>query len=329
MDLLVPALRYFHEVARAGSVAGAARRLHVAPSAVSRQVASLERDFGVALFERHSRGMSLSDAGVQLLAHVRASERAAEAVVEDVRSGRGRHARTVTVAATEGFTHRLLPDAMATHRDQHPGTRFRLVVTGAEEATRLAREGEVDLAVTYALGPPRGVRVEQSVATGLHAVVAAGREPAGRSSVGLRDLVRHPLALADESTTQRQLFDLCCEAEGVEVEPALVSTSLQALLGMARRGAAVALLSGLTLAAPGDAGQEFAGLVAVPVVHPLLAQRSAQVQTMSGRVLPATARAFTALASARLAAGAAAWGISPPGSGAAPPPDPSAVAEDP
>lgn len=57
------ALRYFVEVARTGSISDASARLHVAVSAISRQIARLESDLGVALFERRPRGMSLSEIG--------------------------------------------------------------------------------------------------------------------------------------------------------------------------------------------------------------------------------------------------------------------------
>ena len=50
------ALRYFHEVAQCGSLSEASARLHVAASAISRQIAALEARLGTPLFERHPRG---------------------------------------------------------------------------------------------------------------------------------------------------------------------------------------------------------------------------------------------------------------------------------
>src|SRR5258707_8848398 len=57
------ALRYFLETARLGSIRRAAEKLYVAPSAVSRQIALLERNFGAPLFERHVAGVRLTQAG--------------------------------------------------------------------------------------------------------------------------------------------------------------------------------------------------------------------------------------------------------------------------
>ena len=67
------ASRYFLEVVRTGSVTEAAHRLHVAPSAVSRQVAKLEESLGCNLFDRQARGMALTEAGQQLAGWVGAS----------------------------------------------------------------------------------------------------------------------------------------------------------------------------------------------------------------------------------------------------------------
>ena len=55
------ALRYFVEVARTGSISDASARLHVAVSAISRQIAKLENETGAPLFERRPRGMALSE----------------------------------------------------------------------------------------------------------------------------------------------------------------------------------------------------------------------------------------------------------------------------
>src|SRR3546814_4786340 len=64
-------LKYFVAVAQTGSLSAASRQLHVAVSAISRQIARLEEEAGAPLFERAPRGMALSEAGRLLLAHAR------------------------------------------------------------------------------------------------------------------------------------------------------------------------------------------------------------------------------------------------------------------
>ena len=96
------ALKYFLEVAQAGSLSGASERLHVAVSAISRQIAKLEEEAGAPLFERAARGMVLSPAGQLLLAHARRTMLEAESVLQEIAAARGMARNEIRVAAVEG-----------------------------------------------------------------------------------------------------------------------------------------------------------------------------------------------------------------------------------
>ncbi|EGD05660.1 LysR family transcriptional regulator, partial [Burkholderia sp. TJI49] len=78
------ALRYFVEVARTGSISDASARLHVAVSAISRQIAKLESELGAPLFERHSKGVQLTAFGEALLPHATLLQHEAEHAREEL-----------------------------------------------------------------------------------------------------------------------------------------------------------------------------------------------------------------------------------------------------
>lgn len=275
--LMLPVnLAYFLEVARAGSVTEAARALNVAPSAVSRQIAKLESGLGVALFVRHPRGMTTTGEGARLLAHARRAEAESAALVEELRTGRGAAARSVTVACAEGFAQRLVPEAVAGFREDHPEVGFRLDVVPRQEATRRVVEGIADVAVTYAMGPQADVRVECAVVVPVTAVVPLGHELAGRERVTLAELCGYPLGLASPGTSQRELFDIGVRLEGLSVRPALVCDSAAPQLAFVRAGGGIALVGDL-----GDLGDT--GCAHVRVDHPVFRQREAQVQTAAVR----------------------------------------------
>jgi DNA-binding transcriptional LysR family regulator len=298
MQLLPVNLAYFLEVARTGSVTEAAGALNVAPSAISRQVAKLESGIGVPLFARHPRGMTLTEAGSRLLAHARRTEAESTTLVEELRTGRGAEARSVAVACSEGFARRLVPRAIADLRRAHPDVAFRVDVVGRQEATRRVVEGLADVAVTYTMGPQHDVRVECAVVVPVAAIVPLGHELAGRDRIGLADVCAYPLALASPGTSQRELFDIGAQLEGITVRPALVCDSLAPQYEFVRAGGGLALVG--DLGDLGDGERDTEGVTYVPVDHPVFRQREAQVQTATGRRPSWSATQFTELLVASL-----------------------------
>ena len=107
------ALRYFVEVSRTGSIATASENLHVAVSAISRQITKLEHEVGAPLFERMPRGMVLTEAGDLLVQHARRALLDGEAVLAEIRSARALGRGIVRVACSEGFTQYFMPSVMA------------------------------------------------------------------------------------------------------------------------------------------------------------------------------------------------------------------------
>ncbi len=83
--MLNTALRYFLEVVDSGSLTVAAQKLHVAPSAVSRMVRKLEEEHQTLLFDRHARGMVLTEAGQLLKAYARRASLEAERARAEIR----------------------------------------------------------------------------------------------------------------------------------------------------------------------------------------------------------------------------------------------------
>ncbi|MBB1592894.1 LysR family transcriptional regulator [Achromobacter sp. UMC46] len=292
------ALRYFLEVARCGSIAGAAAAQHVAASAVSRQVAKLEDDLGIVLFERQARGMALSEAGRQLAAYANAAALEAERVTTQIRQ-RG-HVGDVTIrlACTEGFAHRFLPLSMAEFKRVRPEARFHLHVERPDEVSRQILEGLSQIALRYSTAQDDRLKTELLTRAPVYAVMCRDHPLASRRSVGMRDLADYPLSLGDQGTTVRQLFDAACANAGLHIEPAYVSNHSAAFLPMLPGSRIVALTGYLTLM--GQVGSD--KLAGVPFTNPEMRQRSIQVLTLQGRTLPPLAREFLAFMSERLTA---------------------------
>lgn len=140
-------LRVLHAVSTSGSVVGAARTLHVTTSAVSQQVARLEREVGQPLVERQGRGIRLTEAGAllardagDLLTHV-------ERVEADFAGYCGEVAGSLTVAAFATAARGLMPRVLRTMRGRWPELRVSLSELEPHEAIPLLCRAELDIAV--------------------------------------------------------------------------------------------------------------------------------------------------------------------------------------
>lgn len=282
------ALRYFLEVVRCGSISEASQRLNVAASAVSRQIAKLERELETPLLERRARGVVPSAAGERLAVHARKAQLASEQVAAELRGLADLRRGQVRLATTEGFSLDFLPEVIVAFRQGYAGIHFSLEVCAPAAVTRQVQEGDADLGLTFSLRPEPDISVDATLSGAIEAVVAPEHPLAGRTELTLVDLQPFPLALPMPDTTVRQLFDICCGVQGLSFEPVLVSNNMQALYRFAALGGGVALSSELSLRSRLREGQ----LVALPLLDEGLAARRIELQSMAGRELPPAVNVF-------------------------------------
>ena len=136
--------RAFLVTAHEGSYSAAAKALGVAQPTVGRQVAALEAELGVTLFERVGRGLALTASGLELVEHVRTMGDAASRVSLTAAGQSASLEGVVCITASEVISAHLLPPLVGRLRAAHPGIEVELVVTN--EARDLRRR-EADVAV--------------------------------------------------------------------------------------------------------------------------------------------------------------------------------------
>jgi DNA-binding transcriptional LysR family regulator len=140
-------LRVLCAVRTAGSVVGAAAALHVTTSAVSQQVARLEREVGQQLVERRGRGIRLTEAGLVLARGAGDLLAQVERVEAELAGHRGAVAGPVTVAAFATAARGLMPGALRCLEADHPDLHVGLVEMEPLDAVPALRRGAVDVAV--------------------------------------------------------------------------------------------------------------------------------------------------------------------------------------
>lgn len=140
-------LRCFDAVARQGSVRRAATELLLTAPSVSDQIASLESELGVVLFERDTRGSRLSAAGEHLLPHLQRVLNAARVATDEAVALRDVSAGVVRVIGARVAFNDVLPVALSRFTDSYPAVRVEVAEALSDEAVRSVADGAHDIAV--------------------------------------------------------------------------------------------------------------------------------------------------------------------------------------
>lgn len=232
-------LRAFAAVAEAGTVGGAARRLHVTQPAVSAAIRALEDDLGVALVEPEGRSIRLTSAGITFSSYAQRVLGLLDEGALAARGGDDPHRGTVRIAAVTTASEHVLPSALATFCGAHPDAEVILDVGNKDEVWAWMTNHTVD--VVIAGRPPAGAddMVVRATRDNEHVVIAAPGVVAERKRPWpLVDLGSHTWLLREEGSGTRAAMEALLATD--EVTPPWLS------LGPAVVAGAVAGL-GLTL----------------------------------------------------------------------------------
>lgn len=186
-------LRVLHAVATTGSVSAAADTLHVTTSAVSQQLARLEREVGQRLLERRGRGVRLTDAAVLLARHASQLLAQVEQVEAELAGHKGAVAGSLAVAAFATAARGLLPPALRSLREKYPELSVRLSEQEPTESIPALRRGDLDLAVVqdWAEAPltlPPELSRQPLTEDAFDLALPADHPLAGRAAVTLAEL---------------------------------------------------------------------------------------------------------------------------------------------
>jgi len=281
-------LRYFATVARRGSIREAAEELHVAQSALSRQIQKLEQEFGVPLFQRHARGVELTSAGEIFLRHARSSLRQTERVRSELDALKGLRRGTITIQSIESLVPGVLPQAIMRFRARHPGITFEVTVDRTDRIITAVREGRTDIGLAFY--PP----VEPDLATvfkmrePLVALMSPRHPLAGRPKVSLADSVIYPIALPLKNSGSRVLIDIACKAAGIYMVPVLETNSIQFRVQFVQVDNGITFHSRLSARDSLRIGD----LVAVPIRDRIVNTATIDAVTHASRELPLAAEEF-------------------------------------
>jgi DNA-binding transcriptional LysR family regulator len=239
---MAPRLRQFVTVAREEHMTRAAELLGVPQPTLSRSIARLEDELGVALFARPGRTVRLTRHGRMLLA---GAERCLadldgelRLLAEEVSPDRGK----VALAFLHTLGTRVVPMMVREFRARHPAVRFALIQGGSTEMVSRLRAGEVDLCLVAPLPTGPDVVTEPLDEQRIDLVVPAGHRLAGRESVRLAEAAGEEFVSFEPGIGLRQISDGLCAAAGFAPRIAFEGEEADTVRGLVGAGLGVALL---------------------------------------------------------------------------------------
>lgn len=246
---LVPAaLRYLDQVARSGSIQAAAKELHVAASAVHRQILQLETEIGVPLFERLPRGMRLTPPGDTLVALARRWRSDERRTIAEVRQLQGVYQGQVRLVAMDSHATTFLPGLVEQLAAAHPLIALAVEIGSTDDAMSLLLRGRADLIAAFNLPPRRDLHLLWQSELPFGCVVAPGHALTRAGSVSLQEATSYPVALQSRSLQIRRYLEAHYSWLFAETRGRFETNSLQLVKQLARAGRYVAITSELDVA---------------------------------------------------------------------------------
>lgn len=193
MALLRTALLHFDTAIRHGSIRKAAESLHVASSAINRQLLLLEEELGIELFERLPRGIRPTAAGEVLLGHIRRWNRESALLKQEIGSLRGGVRGTIRIAAAETFTEHVLPGAMTKLHQRFPHVDYTIISGDNQRITNELLAKDADVVLAYDVSDNVRAETVYTVSEPIGVIMTQDHPLARRSVVSLSDCADYPL----------------------------------------------------------------------------------------------------------------------------------------
>jgi DNA-binding transcriptional LysR family regulator len=245
-------MKVLREVAARGSFSAAAEALAYTQSAVSQQIAALEREAGATLVDRSARGVRLTDAGKALVGHadaILARLADAEAELEAIaglKGGRVRLRAFPSAAAT------LMPIAISRYRELHPGVELSMELAEPDDAVAALRSGEADLALVIEAAPGEpayeGVDRTHLLADPMYVALPREHRLAGKTRLRMADLKDEEWMLGSTNRCpDASIFLRACHDAGFQPKIAFHADDYPAIQGFVAAGMGVSFFPDLAL----------------------------------------------------------------------------------
>lgn len=237
------ALVYFNAVAEHLSMREASRRLNVASSAVSRQIAQLEDALGLTLFEREGRSLRLSPAGEVLYQHTRRLGERLDLAVRELDMLRGLRTGRVRLATVESVGLAFLPDIITAFGTLYPRLQIEMTVASSAGVIERLTDERVDIGFGFITQPPHQIDIALRRDVRIGAVMRPDHPLAARAVLTLADCLHHPVAVASPEISIRGVIEPFLQTASEALPPMVEVDSIRMMVELALRGRYLSIMT--------------------------------------------------------------------------------------
>jgi DNA-binding transcriptional LysR family regulator len=296
MNIHSRSIHYFDMIRRCGTIREASRKLHVASSAISRQLMTLEEEVGAPLFDRLPGGLKLTAAGEVFASHVITVLQDEQRVARELEGLKGIRRGDLSILSVEGLNSDFLPAMLELMLKRYPTVQVSIRTVGSNEIPKAIINGEADIGLGFSLPRTRDMRQVSVGKFCIGAVMPPSHPLASLAHVSFAECARYPLILSKAPLSlQATMASIILHHE----KPITVLTetdSIDLMKNLSMRGIGIAFQSRLGLAYELDHQM----LAHVPLWAPGPVISELGVYVRAGRSVPPVMDAFIRLISEEL-----------------------------
>ena len=233
-------MRIFQKIYETQSVTRAAEALHMTQPAVTRALQELEKYYGLRLFERLNRRLTVTEAGRRMYDYALHLTETFDTMEKSLRDWERQGVLRVGASVSLGCS--LLPQLARTFQEEHPGVEVRVRIANGELLRRDLLENRLDLALPEGEGNGADLMLTPSAAGEMALIVPPGHPLARAGGATLAQAAAYPLLLRETGSATRRFLDRLLMSRGLAVQPVWESASTQALLSAVREGLGITLV---------------------------------------------------------------------------------------
>ena len=278
-------LRYLYESARLETMRAASEALDVATSSVSRQIAELEKELGIALIEKGRRRIRLTEAGEAAFLYYRDKISQEEAFLSKIDELKNMRSGDIYLAMGSAFISRQFSEMLREFMEKYPNIKVHILTDTTASLLRRVREDEAHVGVVFAMPQDPKIRARLTVSQPLKVIINSKNKLAQKDVLTLAELTNENIGLPEEGFRIRQIIHQAEQEKDVFLNATMTTNSLDLLVDFVTAERGISILPELVVQRGLISGE----LKAVPTDSKILNATETYLITRLGRQLPIAA----------------------------------------